>query len=56
MGGGRKLLTSGELTSKKSSDHQVWKSLALGVVLGDGTEVRGGNTYGQREDRRGEGR
>jgi hypothetical protein len=34
----------------------VWKSLALGVIPGDGTEVRRGNTYEQGESRRGEGR
>jgi hypothetical protein len=28
--------------SRKLLDRRVWKSLALGVVLGDGTEVRGG--------------
>jgi hypothetical protein len=36
------LTTSGELTSRKSSDHRVWKLSALGVIPGDGTEVRGG--------------
>jgi hypothetical protein len=40
-GGDRKLMTFGELTSRKSSDHRVWKSLALGVVPGDSTEVWG---------------
>jgi hypothetical protein len=35
-------MTFGELTSRKLSDHQVWKSSALGVIPGDGTEVRGG--------------
>jgi hypothetical protein len=47
-------MTSGELTPRKSSDHQVWKSLALGVISGDGTEVRRGSTYEQGESRRGE--
>jgi hypothetical protein len=37
----------GESTSGKSLDHQAWKSSALGVVPGDGTEVRRGNTYEQ---------
>jgi hypothetical protein len=55
-GGDQKSSTSGELTSRKSLDHQEWKLLALGVVPGDGTEVRRGNTYEQRESRRGEGR
>jgi hypothetical protein len=32
-------MTSGELTYGKSSDLQVWKLLALGMVSGDGTEV-----------------
>jgi hypothetical protein len=53
-GGEWKLSTSGESTSRKSSDHQAWKSLALGVVPGDGTEVRMGSTYEQGERRRGE--
>jgi hypothetical protein len=35
-------MTFGELTSRKSSDHQVWKSSALGVIPRDSTEVRGG--------------
>jgi hypothetical protein len=40
-GGDRKLSTSGESTSRKSSDCRAWKSSALGVIPGDGTEVRG---------------
>jgi hypothetical protein len=55
-GGKRKSSTSGESTSRKLSDHQVWKSPALGVIPGDGTELRWGNTYEQGESRRGEGR
>jgi hypothetical protein len=35
-------MTSGESTSRKSSDRQVWKLSALGVVPRDGTEMRGG--------------
>jgi hypothetical protein len=35
-------MTFGELTFGKSLDPQVWKSSALGVIPGDGTEVRGG--------------
>jgi hypothetical protein len=46
----------GELTSGKSSGHWAWKSLALGMVLGDGTEVNKGSTYKQGESGRGEGR
>jgi hypothetical protein len=53
-GGERKSMTSGESTSRKSSDRRVWKSSALGVIPGDGTEVRRGNTYEQGESRRGE--
>jgi hypothetical protein len=34
----------------------VWKLLALGIILGDGTEVRRWSTYEQGESRRGEGR
>jgi hypothetical protein len=34
----------------------VWKSSALGVISGDGTEVRRWSTYEQGESRRGEGR
>jgi hypothetical protein len=45
-----------ELTSGKSSGHQACKSSALGMVLGDGTEARRGNTYEQVESGRGEGR
>jgi hypothetical protein len=41
-GGEQKSTTFGELTSRKSSDGRVWKLSALGVVPGDGTEVRGG--------------
>jgi hypothetical protein len=41
-GGEQKSMTSGELTSRNSLDHRVWKSSALGVIPGDGTEVRGG--------------
>jgi hypothetical protein len=46
-------MTIGESTSGKSSDHQAWKSSTLGIVLGDGTEVRRGNTYEQVESGRG---
>jgi hypothetical protein len=49
-------MTFGELTSGKLSDRRAWKSSALGVVLGDGTEVRRENTYEQGESGRGEGR
>jgi hypothetical protein len=49
-------MTIGESTSGKSLDCQAWKSSALGVVSGDGTEVRRGNTYEQGESGRGEGR
>jgi hypothetical protein len=46
-------MTISESTSGKLSDHRAWKSLALGMVLGDGTEVRRGNTYEQVESGRG---
>jgi hypothetical protein len=49
-------MTSGESTSGKSLDRQAWKSSALGVVLGDGTEVRRENTYEQGGSGRGEGK
>jgi hypothetical protein len=52
--GEQKSMTSSESTSRNSSDHQVWKSSALGVVPGDSTEVRGENTYEQGESGRGE--
>jgi hypothetical protein len=55
-GGKRKSLTSGESTSRKLSDRRAWKSSALGVIPGDGTELRWGNTYEQGESKRGEGR
>jgi hypothetical protein len=51
--GCKKSMTIGELTSGKSLDYQAWKSLALGMVLRDGTEVRRGNTYEQVESGRG---
>jgi hypothetical protein len=41
-GGEWKSTTFSELTSRKLSDRRVWKSSALGVIPGDGTEVRGG--------------
>jgi hypothetical protein len=43
-----KLTTIGESTSGKSS--------AIGIVLGNGTEVRMGSIYGQGESGRGEGK
>jgi hypothetical protein len=46
-------MTIGESTSGKSLDYQAWKSLALGMVLGDGTEVMRGNIYEQVENGRG---
>jgi hypothetical protein len=54
--GGWMLSTSGESTSRKLSGHQVWEPSALGVISGDGTEVKWGSTYEQGESRRGEGR
>jgi hypothetical protein len=36
----------------KSSDAQAWKSSAVGMVLGNGTEVRMGSTYEQGESSR----
>jgi hypothetical protein len=53
-GGEQKSSTSGELTSRKSSDRWAWKLSVLGVVPGGGTEVRKGNTCEQGESRRGE--
>jgi hypothetical protein len=44
-GGEQNLTTSSELISRKSLDHQIWKSLALGVVPGDSIEVRGGGIH-----------
>jgi hypothetical protein len=49
-------MTFGESTSGKLLDRRAWKSSALGVIPGDGTEVRGGSIYEQGESRRGEGR
>jgi hypothetical protein len=40
-GGDQRSMTVGESTSRKSLDHRVWKSSALGVVPGDSTEVWG---------------
>jgi hypothetical protein len=45
-------MTIDESTSGKSSDRRAWKSLAIGMVLGNGTEVRMRNTYGQGESGR----
>jgi hypothetical protein len=55
-GGEQKSSTSSELTSRKLSDREAGKSLALDVVPGDGTEVKRGNTYEQGKSGRGEGR
>jgi hypothetical protein len=52
-GGHGESTTSGELTSGKLLDRQAWKSLALGVVLGVGTEE---NTYEQGGSGREEGK
>jgi hypothetical protein len=52
-GGSGMSMTIGESTSGKSSDHQAWKSSVLGMVLGDGAEVRRGSTYEQVESGRG---
>jgi hypothetical protein len=38
--GGWKSSTSGGSMSRKSSGQQVWESSALGVIPGDGTEVK----------------
>jgi hypothetical protein len=46
-------MTIGESTSGKSSDHQAWRSSAIGTVIGNCTEVRIGSTYGQGESGRG---
>jgi hypothetical protein len=54
--GGQKSSTSSGLTSRKLLGHQVWESSALGVIPGDGTEVKWGSTYEQGGSRRGEGR
>jgi hypothetical protein len=52
--GRRKSTTIGELTSRESSDGWAWKSLVVGMFLGNGTEVRMGSTYKQGESSRGE--
>jgi hypothetical protein len=49
-----KSTTIGESTSGKSSDGRAWKSSTVGMVLGNGTEVRMGSTYEQGESSRGE--
>jgi hypothetical protein len=53
-----KSTTSGEFTSSEltSGESMSRKSSALGVIPGDGTEVRRGNIYEQWESGRGEGR
>jgi hypothetical protein len=45
-------MTIDESTSGESPDCQAWKSSAISMVLGNGTEVRMGNTYGQGESGR----
>jgi hypothetical protein len=45
-------MTIGESTSGKLLDCWAWKLSAIGMVLGNGTEVRMGNTYGQGESGR----
>jgi hypothetical protein len=47
-------MTINELTSGKSSDGRAWKLSTVGMVLGNGTEVRMGSTYEQGESSRGE--
>jgi hypothetical protein len=47
-------MTIGESTSRKSSDGRAWKLSAVGVFLGNGTEVRMGRTYKQGESSGGE--
>jgi hypothetical protein len=49
-----KSTTIGESTSRKSLDGQAWKSSAVGMVLGNGTEVRMGSTYEQGDSSRGQ--
>jgi hypothetical protein len=49
-------MTIGESASGKSSDHQAWKLSAVGMVIGNGAEVRMWNTDGQGESGRGEGK
>jgi hypothetical protein len=48
--------TIGESASGKLFGPQVWKSLAVGMVVVNGTEVRMWNTDGQGEIVRGEGK
>jgi hypothetical protein len=47
-------MTIGESTSEKSLDGWAWKLSAVGIVLGNGIEVRMGSTYEQGESSRGE--
>jgi hypothetical protein len=51
-----KLTTIGESTPRKSLDGRAWKSSAVGVFLGNGTEVRMGSIYKQGESSGGEDR
>jgi hypothetical protein len=46
----------GESTSGKLLDHWAWKLSAIAMVFGNDTEVRMGNTYGQGESGKGEGK
>jgi hypothetical protein len=54
--GHRKLTTISESTSGKSLDGQAWKLSAVGMVIGNGAEVRMWNIDGQGESGRGEGK
>jgi hypothetical protein len=47
-------MTIGESTSRKSLDSWAWKLSAVGMFLGNGTEVMMGSTYKQGESSRGE--
>jgi hypothetical protein len=39
--------------TREVDDYWAWRSSAIGVVLGESTEVRRGNTYAQIEGGRG---
>jgi hypothetical protein len=47
------LLRYKQIGMREVDDYRAWRSSAVGIVLGESTEVRRGNTYAQIEGGRG---
>jgi hypothetical protein len=47
------LLRYEQIGTQEVDDYRAWRSSAIGLVLGESTEVRRGNTYAQIEGGRG---